>query len=70
MESAATHVVLYDLFDSSHCQDEDERYQCGVATRRGHIGDLLRGAKRDRNQKNQEDFSDFEEFPRVGGGLL
>lgn len=27
-----THVVLYDLLDPSHCQDEDERDQCGVAT--------------------------------------
>lgn len=41
----ATHIVLDDLFDTSHCQDEDERDQRGVATGRWYIGDLLTRVK-------------------------
>lgn len=36
-----THIVLYDLFDPSHCENEDKRDERGVATGRWHIGDLL-----------------------------
>lgn len=38
---SATHVVLYDLLDAGHREDEDERHQSGVATGRRHVGDLL-----------------------------
>lgn len=36
-----THIVLYDLFNPGHSEDEDERNQCGVATGRWYIRDLL-----------------------------
>lgn len=29
-----THIVLYDLFDPGHCENEDKRDERGVATGR------------------------------------
>lgn len=46
-----THVVLYDLLDPSHCQDEDERDQCGVATGWRYVRDLLTRVKNSSTQK-------------------
>lgn len=40
-----THVILYDLFDPGHSEDEDEWDQCGVATGRWYIRDLLQRVK-------------------------
>lgn len=45
LQWCGTHIVLYDLLDPSHCQDEDEWDQCGVATGRRYIRDLLMRVK-------------------------
>lgn len=51
-KTCSTHIVLYDLFDPSHSEDEDERDQRGVATGRWYIRDLLKRVKRGSTQKS------------------
>lgn len=46
LKACFTHIVLYDLFNPGHSEDEDEWDQRGVAAGRRYIRDLLKRVKR------------------------